>query len=163
MVRILNGIWNPEAQPFEIWRNGPHFVKTHLKYGQKRPDFECPRIRIVGTIAIWKPDHLKWSDFRSSLSRQIDLSKSNQIVSEIETGFMIAVTEKKICLFSRQVSNSQPSHIIYEKEASIVIDYSELEEELTTLEDVDDVKKVEKSLEKQINELQATINRIQVG
>ena len=91
------------------------------------------------------------------------MSKSNQIVSEIETGFMIAVTEKKICLFSRQVSNSQPSHIIYEKEASIVIDYSELEEELTTLEDVDDVKKVEKSLEKQINELQATINRIQVG
>ena len=44
-----------------------------------------------------------------------------------------------------------------------MIDYSELEEELTTLEDVDDVKKVEKSLEKQINELQATINRIQVG
>jgi hypothetical protein len=43
-----------------------------------------------------------------------------------------------------------------------VIDYSGLEEDLTTLEDVDDVKKVEKTLEKQINELQSTINRIQV-
>jgi len=43
-----------------------------------------------------------------------------------------------------------------------VIDYSGLEEDLTTLEDADDVKKVEKTLEKQINELQSTINRIQV-
>jgi hypothetical protein len=61
-----------------------------------------------------------------------------------------------------QVSNSQPSQIIYEKEANIVIDYSGLEEDLTTLEDADDYKKVEKTLEKQINELQSTINRIQV-
>ncbi len=43
-----------------------------------------------------------------------------------------------------------------------MIDYSGLEEDLTTLEDADDVKKVEKTLEKQINELQSTINRIQV-
>ena len=27
MVWISNGIWNPEAQPFEIWTNGRHFVK----------------------------------------------------------------------------------------------------------------------------------------
>merc|ERR1719322_675466 len=62
---------------------------------------------------------------------------------------------------SIDVSNSQPSHIIYEKEAKIKIDYSGLEEGLTELDDNDDVKKVEKTLEKQINELQATITKIQ--
>ena len=62
---------------------------------------------------------------------------------------------------SIDVSNSQPSHIIYEKEAMIKIDYSGLEEGLTELDDNDDVKKVEKTLEKQINELQATITKIQ--
>ena len=31
MVRILNRIWNAEGQPFEIWTNGGHFVKNHLK------------------------------------------------------------------------------------------------------------------------------------
>ena len=61
-----------------------------------------------------------------------------------------------------QVSNSQPSQIIYEKEANIVIDYSDLNEDLSSLDETEDVKKVEKTLEKQINELQATINRIQV-
>ena len=60
---------------------------------------------------------------------------------------------------SIEVSSSQPSHIIYEKEAKIIIDYSNLEEGLTELDDNDDVKKVEKSLEKQINELQNTITR----
>ena len=40
MVWIVNGIWNPEAQPFEIRSNGRHFVKNHLKSKQKRPDFE---------------------------------------------------------------------------------------------------------------------------
>merc|ERR1719322_1945181 len=62
---------------------------------------------------------------------------------------------------SIDVSNSQPSHIIYEKEAKIKIDYSSLEEGLTELDDMDDVRKVEKTLEKHISELQATITRIQ--
>merc|ERR1719188_2305078 len=62
---------------------------------------------------------------------------------------------------SIEVSGSQPSHVIYEREANIKIDYGSLEERLTELEDNDDVKKVEKSLEKQINELQNTITRIQ--
>merc|ERR1719414_1796385 len=62
---------------------------------------------------------------------------------------------------SIDVSNSQPSHIIYEKEAKIKINYSGLEEGLTELDDNDDVKKVERTLEKQINELQATITKIQ--
>merc|ERR1719273_775855 len=57
--------------------------------------------------------------------------------------------------------STQPSHIIYEKEAAIEIDYSSLEEGLTEVDDADDVRKVEKTLEKYISELQATITRIQ--
>merc|ERR1712223_1169097 len=49
---------------------------------------------------------------------------------------------------SIEVSNSQPSQIIYEKESHIKLDYGELEEGLTELEDNEDVKKVEKTLEK---------------
>merc|ERR1719228_693990 len=57
--------------------------------------------------------------------------------------------------------STQPSHIIYEKEAAIEIDYSSLEEGLTEVDDADDVRKVEKTLEKYISELQATITKIQ--
>ena len=57
--------------------------------------------------------------------------------------------------------NRQPSHVIYEKEAKIKINYSGLDENLIDMSDNDDVKKVEKTLEKQINELQATITKIQ--
>ena len=42
MVWISNGIWTPEAQPFEIWTNGYHFVKNHVKTGPKCPDFKWP-------------------------------------------------------------------------------------------------------------------------
>ena len=52
MVWILNGILNLEAQPFEIQTNGRHFVKNHLKSGQKHPDFEWSGFLMVGTIAI---------------------------------------------------------------------------------------------------------------
>merc|ERR1719414_1523123 len=62
---------------------------------------------------------------------------------------------------SIELSNSQPSHVIYEKEAKIKINYSGLDENLIDMSDNDDVKKVEKTLEKQINELQATITKIQ--
>ena len=48
---------------------------------------------------------------------------------------------------SMDMSSSQPSHIIYEKEAAIEIDYALLEEGLTELDDNDDVRKVEKTLE----------------
>ena len=68
----LNGIWNPEAQPFEIQTNGCHFVKKHFKCGQKGPDFEWSGFQMVGTVAmatnkarpfeyqtIWITDHMK--------------------------------------------------------------------------------------------------------
>ena len=52
MVWISNRNWYPEAQPFEIWINGPLFVKNHLKSGHKRSDFECSSFQMVWTIAI---------------------------------------------------------------------------------------------------------------
>ena len=73
------------------------------------------------------------------------------------------------CLFvpgedpSIEVSSSQPSHVIYEKEEKIKIDYSGLTDNLQDLDDGDDVRKVEKNLEKQINEVANTIQRIQVS
>ena len=90
MVRIWKGIWNPLAQPFEIWTSGRHFVNNHLKYGQKYPNLEWSSFRMVGTIAIaqakarpfenptiWNRtfnksgcqmfQDFKWSNFRSPL------------------------------------------------------------------------------------------------
>ena len=52
MVQISNGIWNLEAQPFEICTYGRHFVKNHLKSGQKHLDFEWSSLWMVDTIAI---------------------------------------------------------------------------------------------------------------
>ena len=52
MAWILNGICNPEAQSFEIWINGRHFVTNHSKSGQKRPDFEWSGFQMVATKAI---------------------------------------------------------------------------------------------------------------
>ena len=55
MVCISNGIWNLKAQPFEIWKNGCHFVKNYLKSGQKHPDFKWSHFQMVRTIAIAWP------------------------------------------------------------------------------------------------------------
>ena len=51
---ILNGIWDMEAQPFEIWTKGHRFVINHLKSWQKCPDFEWSGYQMVGIIAIAK-------------------------------------------------------------------------------------------------------------
>ena len=100
MVWILNRIWNPEARPFRIWTSGRHFVKNHLKSGQKCLHFEWSGFQMVGTIAvaiakarpfenrtIWNPTFEKtgfqmfldfeWLDFRSSLYLMVDHLKSN--------------------------------------------------------------------------------------
>ena len=39
MVWILNGIWNPEAQPFEILTNDRHFVKKTFEIRTKISEF----------------------------------------------------------------------------------------------------------------------------
>merc|ERR1712130_297692 len=62
---------------------------------------------------------------------------------------------------SIEMSSSQPSHIIYEREEKIKIDYSGLNASLQDLEEADDVRKVEKTFEKQISDLNATIHKIQ--
>ena len=54
MIWILNGIWNQEAQLFEIWTNGCHFFSNHLISGQKRLDFDGSGFQMVGTISIPK-------------------------------------------------------------------------------------------------------------
>ena len=88
LFQILNGIWNLEAQPLEIWTNGHYFVKSYLKSWKKCHDFESSGFIMVGTTAIakgppfenrtiWNPTlkkygfkmfaDLEWSDFRSRL------------------------------------------------------------------------------------------------
>merc|ERR1719158_2019829 len=62
---------------------------------------------------------------------------------------------------SIEMSSSQPSHVIYEKEEKIKIDYRGLNMSLQDLDEADDVRKVEKRFEKQISDLSATIHRIQ--
>ena len=37
---------------FEIWTKGHHFVKNHLKFGQKCEDFEWSGFQKVGTINV---------------------------------------------------------------------------------------------------------------
>ena len=53
---------------------------------------------------------------------------------------------------SIEMSSSQPSHIIYEREEKIKIDYSGLNGSLQDLEEADDVRKVERTFEKQISD-----------
>ena len=52
MIDLMNGVWNPEAQPFKIQTNGCHLVKNHLKSGQKSQNFKWSSFQMVGTIAI---------------------------------------------------------------------------------------------------------------
>lgn len=52
---------------------------------------------------------------------------------------------------------------MYEKESRIVMDYSLLSETHKELDDADDVHKAEKRMQKHINDLMNTIQRIQVG
>ena len=69
LVRILDGckwsgfwsgIWNPEAQPFEIGTNGRHFVKTTIWNLDKWFGFQMVWSIAIGKVR--KPNHLK-SDF----------------------------------------------------------------------------------------------------
>merc|ERR1719242_2964777 len=63
---------------------------------------------------------------------------------------------------SIDVTNSQSSHIIYEKEEKIKIDYTSLNSSLTEgIEEAEDVRRIEKRFEKTISDLMATIHRIQ--
>merc|ERR1719422_2212117 len=62
---------------------------------------------------------------------------------------------------SIDVNDSQPSHLIYEREEKIKIDYTSLTSSLKEIEEAEDVRRIEKRLEKHISDLMATIHRIQ--
>merc|ERR1712141_965040 len=62
---------------------------------------------------------------------------------------------------SIDVSSSQSSHVIYEKEERIKIDYSALNSSLTEGIEETDVRRIEKRMEKIISDLMATIHKIQ--
>merc|ERR1719232_1154064 len=88
----------------------------------------------------------------------------NQLEAAIEqekAGRHSLLMQCKMDNISLPIKNGSLEEIDNENEAAIEIDYSALEEGLTELDDNDDVLKVEKTLEKQINELQTTITRIQ--
>ena len=55
MVQISNGIWNPEAQLFEIQTNGRHFVKTFWNLDKNIQILNGPVFEMIGTIALAKP------------------------------------------------------------------------------------------------------------
>ena len=44
--------WSIFRMGFEIWTKGHHFVKNHLKFGQKCEDFEWSGFQKVGTINV---------------------------------------------------------------------------------------------------------------
>ncbi len=89
-------------------------------------------------------------------------SKMDNIRIPMKNGSLEEIDDDGAGEESMEMSASQPSHVIYEKEALIEIDYSTLEDTaLTEVEDNDDMRKVEKTLEKYISELQANIMRFQ--
>lgn len=60
-----------------------------------------------------------------------------------------------------EYSSGLNTQVMYEKEARIVLDYSSLSENQKELDDSEDVHKAEKRMQKHINELMNTIQRIQ--
>ena len=65
MVRILNGIWNLEAQPLEIRTNGYHFVKNHSKSEQNIQILNITVLECLG------PDPLKYDIQKVRISNDL--------------------------------------------------------------------------------------------
>ena len=70
IVQISNWIWNLEAQPLEIGPYGHHFVKNHLKLGQKCPVFKW--FDSIAKAGLFEILPLKSPDFRSPLQPKLD-------------------------------------------------------------------------------------------
>ena len=60
-----------------------------------------------------------------------------------------------------EYSSGMTSQIMYEKESRILLDYSTLNDNHKDLDDVDDIKKTESKMQKHINDLMSTIQKIQ--
>ncbi|CAG0917778.1 unnamed protein product [Notodromas monacha] len=62
---------------------------------------------------------------------------------------------------SIDMTSSQPSQVLYAKEAKIVINYDHLPDQYKDLDDDSDINKSEKAMSKEIADLQKTLDRIQ--
>ena len=85
---IWSGIWNQEAQPFEIQTNGCHFVKkTCLRSGQKSTDCEWSSFQMVGTkaIAIGKALLIEFQSSKSPDFKCIRISDSTVAKNFVST------------------------------------------------------------------------------
>ena len=95
MVQILNGIWKPEAQPFEIRTNGCHCVQNHLRSIQKCLDFECwmaktgpfeiwpSKIPDFKCFRIWDPHCTKISTLKSGFDTLLENRTRKLIINHI--------------------------------------------------------------------------------
>jgi len=60
-----------------------------------------------------------------------------------------------------EYSSGMDTQVMFQREASIRLDYSQLSDQLTELDDTDDVRKMEGRLNRQLNDLSSTIHKIQ--
>jgi len=60
-----------------------------------------------------------------------------------------------------EYSSGMDTQVMFEREASIVLDYSQLSEQLTELDEAEDVRKMETRLNRQLNDLTNHIHKIQ--
>eukprot|EP00096_Caligus_rogercresseyi_P004734 TRINITY_DN1916_c0_g1_i2.p1 TRINITY_DN1916_c0_g1~~TRINITY_DN1916_c0_g1_i2.p1 ORF type:complete len:1267 (+),score=574.91 TRINITY_DN1916_c0_g1_i2:226-3801(+) len=97
---------------------------------------------------------------RSSRHSILKTCKMDVIPIPMTKGDLEEIEEDGDDEVSIELSESQPSHLIFEKEANIIINYDNLDDNLKELES-GDVKAIEASLEKHINELVSRLNRIQ--
>ena len=63
------GIWNLAVGPVEIWRNGHHLIKNHLKFEKKISGFQM--VQFSNGLGNWKlqPDPLKTGPFEIQSSK----------------------------------------------------------------------------------------------
>ncbi|QQP38471.1 Structural maintenance of chromosomes protein, partial [Caligus rogercresseyi] len=92
---------------------------------------------------------------RSSRHSILKTCKMDVIPIPMTKGDLEEIEEDGDDEVSIELSESQPSHLIFEKEANIIINYDNLDDNLKELES-GDVKAIEASLEKHINELHPT-------
>ena len=97
IVRILNGIWNSEAQPFEIGTNVSHFGKNYLKSGQKCLFLNGPVFKWLGPKL--NPQHLKTRPFEIRLEKSGFQRVGFQILTVFHINWNFLFVDDKIkCL-----------------------------------------------------------------
>lgn len=89
--------------------------------------------------------------------------KMEDIAIPMQRGNMEDIAQESSTVDTAETSEtgSLSTQQMYDRESRIVIDYGQLPENLKELDDYDDVKKMDNKLNKSINDLQNTIQRIQ--